>query len=128
MIDWQELKDILDRDPEFRHTIRHWTATLRFSIGDTHHLLRVEDGTVVELSACTAQAPCNVFVSGPESDWRELLRPVPRPFYQDVLFASVHHGFELSPEAHDYAAYYPAIRRFVEVLRESATDCAAEAH
>ncbi len=43
---------------------------------------------------------------------------MPRPFYQDPFFASVHHGIELNPDQLDYAAYYPALRRLVGVLRE----------
>ena len=53
-----------------------------------------------------------------EEEWRELLRKVPRPFYQDPFFASVHHGIELNRDQLDYAAYYPALRRLVGVLRE----------
>ncbi len=119
MIEWNELESTLNSDPEFRYAIRHWTASVRVGVGESHHLLRLDNGELAELVACEASTPCDIHISGARSEWRELLRAVPRPFYQDLVFASVHHGFELNPEALDYAAYYPALRRLVEVMRES---------
>ena len=29
----------------------------------------------------------DLYIAAPESDWRELLQPVPRPFYQDLMAA-----------------------------------------
>ncbi|MDE2977283.1 MAG: hypothetical protein OXU63_07155, partial [Acidobacteriota bacterium] len=92
MIPWNNLKSTLEQDAEFRYTIRHWTASLRLSVGDRHHAIRFEDGAVAAVEPCEADAPCDVFIAGPEEEWRELLRKVPRPFYQDPFFASVHHG------------------------------------
>ena len=118
MIPWNNLKSTLEQDAEFRYTIRHWSASLRLSVGDRHHAIRFEDGAVAAVEPCDADSPADVFISGPEEEWRELLRDVPRPFYQDPFFASVHHGIELNQDQLDYAAYYPALRRLVGVLRE----------
>ena len=118
MIPWSDLRSVLERDPEFRYTTRHWTANVRLSVGDRHMLLRFEDGAVAALDSCEADTPTDVFLAGPEEEWRELLRKAPRPFYQDPLFASVHHGIEMNPDQLEYAAYYPALRRLVGVLRE----------
>ena len=118
MIPWNSLKSTLEQDPEFRYTIRHWTASLRLSVGDRHHAIRFEDGAVAAVEPCEADTPTDVFLAGPEEEWRELLRKVPRPFYQDPFFASVHHGIELNRDQLAYAAYYPALRRLVGVMRE----------
>ncbi len=118
MIPWNNLKSNLEQDPEFRYTIRHWTASLRLSVGDAHHAIRFEDGAVAALEPCEADTPSDVFLAGPEEEWRELLREVPRPFYQDPFFASVHHGIEMNHDQLEYAAYYPALRRLVQVMRE----------
>ena len=47
MIPWKSLKSSLEQDPEFRYTVRHWTASLRLSVGDRHHAIRFEDGAIV---------------------------------------------------------------------------------
>ena len=125
MIPWSNLKSTLEQDPEFRYAIRHWTASLRLSVGGTHHAIRFEDGAVAALEPCEADTPSDVFLAGPEEEWRELLREVPRPFYQDPFFASVHHGIEINRDQLDYAAYYPALRRLVGVLRELASQTPA---
>ena len=118
MIPWDSLKSALEQDPEFRYTARHWTASLRLSVGDRHVSVRFEDGEVAALEPCSADAPCDVFLAGPEGEWRELLRETPRPFYQDPFFASVHHGMEMNHDQPGSAAYYPALRRLVQVLRD----------
>ncbi len=120
MIPWNSLKSTLEQDPEFRYTTRHWTANVRLSVGDRHHAIRFQDGALAALEPCDADSPSDVFLAGPEDEWRELLRAEPRPFYQDPFFASVHHGIEINGDQLAYAAYYPALRRLVEVLREIA--------
>ena len=127
MIPWNDLTSTLAQDAEFRYTIRHWTASLRLSVGDRHHVIRFEDGAVAAVEPCGADSPADVFLAGPEEEWRELLRKAPRPFYQDPFFASVHHGIELNSNQLDYAAYYPALRRLVGVLRELAESASASA-
>ena len=117
MIPWQDLESTLSRDFEFQHAIRHWTARLRVSVGDQHHRLRIEDGKLTELAECKADDACEVFVRAPENEWRALLQATPAPFYQELLFAVAQHGFEINRNPLDYAAYYPALRRVIEVLR-----------
>ena len=80
------------------------------------NMLRFEDGRLTEVAACDADQACDLFVGATEEVWRELLAPVPRPFYQDLFGAQLHHGVRLSPEPLDYAAYYPALRRLVQLL------------
>jgi len=120
MIRWAAFRSALADDAEFRYAARHWTATVRLSVGGTHRAVRLREGEVVDLAPCGADGPCDVAVAGPASEWRELLRPVPRPFYQDLFFASVHHGIEITPDQRGYAAWYPALRRLTEILRNVA--------
>ena len=44
---------------------------------------------------------------------------MPRPFYQDLYAATVHHGFSVSGDTLNYCAYYPALRRLVELMRDA---------
>jgi len=115
----ERLAERLNADGEFRHAARFWTATLRFDVGEESHRLRFEDGVLREVAACAAGAPCDVFVAAPRVDWERLLEPVPRPFYQDFFSAMWRHGFRMNEDMMAWAAYYPALRRLVEVLREA---------
>lgn len=116
MIDWAALPERVNADPEFRLASRFWTATLRLDVGGRSHALRFEDGVLAQVAPSERDAPADAFVRAPESDWEELLAPTPRPFYQDLFGAQMQHGVELSPDPLAYAAYYPALRRLVQLL------------
>ena len=42
---------------------------------------------------------------------------MPKPFYQDLYAATIHHGFSVAGDTLDYCAYYPALRRLIELMR-----------
>ena len=119
MLDWDNVARRLDDDGEFRVAARHWTATVRLDVGDQSRALRIEDGRVSSLVTAANDARCDVFVSAPPEVWELMLRPIPPPFYQDLFAASLHHGVQMNPDYLDFAAYYPALRRMLEVLREA---------
>jgi hypothetical protein len=119
MIAWSELRDRVNGDPEFRLAARFWSATLRLDLGDASHRLRFEEGTLSEVGPCPADAPCDLFVGASEAAWRELLAPVPGPFYQDLFGAQLQHGIRLPEDPLAYAAYYPALRRLLQLLSAS---------
>jgi hypothetical protein len=119
LIDWTGLADRVNADGEFQLAARFWDATLRLDVGPESQRLRLEGGALREVSPCAPDAECDVFISAPAGEWERLLEPTPRPFYQDLLAAQAHHGIELNPDLLDFAAYYPALRRLVEILREA---------
>jgi len=119
MIAWKELPQRVNGDREFRYAARHWDATLRLDMGDASHRLRFEDGSLVDVAPCESDAPCDLFVGAAEDQWQELLAPVPRPYYQDLFGAAWAHGVRLPEEPLAYAAYYPALRRLVQLLSAS---------
>lgn len=119
MIHWQAVAQQLNADAEFRLAARHWTATLRLDVGDESHAIRIEDGRVHGVTACDAAQDCDVFVTADRGTWEQMLQPAPRPFYQDLLAAAAHHGVVLNSDLVQIAAYYPALRRLLEILRES---------
>ena len=121
MLPWTELAERVNADPEFRLSARLWDATLRLDMGDSSHSLRFEDGSLVDVSSCAAGAACDLFVSASEDQWRELLAPVPRPYYQDLFGAQWQHGVRLPEDQVAYAAYYPALRRLIQ-LRSAARE------
>jgi hypothetical protein len=119
MIAWNGLRDRVNGDGEFRYAARHWDATLRLDMGDVSHRLRFEDGSLVDVGPCEGGAPCDLFVGASEDDWSELLAAVPRPYYQDLAAARLMHGVRLPEDDLSYAAYYPALRRLVQLLSAS---------
>ncbi len=119
MIAWESVARRLGSDGEFRVASRQWTATLRLDVGDESHAIRLQDGRVESVSACPPAADCDIFITAPRDTWKEMLQPVPRPFYQDLLAAAMHHGVALNADLLEIAPYYPALRRLLEILRET---------
>lgn len=118
-IPWDRLAARANADGEFLQQARSWNATVRFDVGSESHAVRIEDGTIRALEPCAADAACDVFVSAAPDEWARLLEPVPRPFYHDLFGAYWRHGFRLNEDMTAWAAYYPALRRLVEILREA---------
>ena len=119
LIAWDELARRVNEDGEFRVASRFWDSTLRLDVGSESQRLWFQDGQLREIGSCDSDLPCDVHISAPLEDWERLLEPVPRPFYQDLFAAQLHHGFQMNADPVDYAAYYPALRRLVEILREA---------
>ncbi len=107
-------------DPEFRIAARFWTARLRLDVGDARHILRIADGRVSDFSpAAEPNGALDMTVSAPAADWDELLAPIPKPFYQDLFAAAATGRFLLVPTDVTTFAYYPALRRLIEIMRGS---------
>jgi len=110
-------------DGEWRVAARMWNAVLRFDVDQVAHLFRIEDGRLAGHAVCAASDPAatpyTVRVAAPADGWRELLAPVPRPFYQDLYGAMTRHGFVVDGDFETFFAYYPAVRRLVELLRDA---------
>ena len=108
-------------DGEWRIAARMWTAVLRLDVDQVAHLLRIENGKLSGHAAYPASdptaTPFTVRIAAPADGWRELLAPLPRPFYQDLYGAMTRHGFVVDGDFEMFFAYYPAVRRLVELLR-----------
>jgi hypothetical protein len=112
------LRDALNDDAEFRHAARYWDASLRLGIGGESLCVRIEDGRVADVRPSASGDPVSVAIDGPVAEWEKLLAPVPRPFYQSVYAAAIHHGIQFSGDPVDMYAYLGAVTRLVDVLRE----------
>ena len=118
-IPWQRVIENANRDGEFRIAARLWNATLRFDVGERSVELAVSEGEIVSATPCARTHPCDASVSGPAEEWDELLARVPRPLHQD-LFGGITLGrFQLEGDAEAFYAYYPAVRRLVDLAREA---------
>ncbi len=103
-------------DPEFQIAARFWSADVRVASGERAWLLRLRDGRIADVASAAANAAADAGIAAPADVWRAMLAAVPRPFFQDLYGASLHHGLRFdNPDA--LWPYYPALRRFVELLR-----------
>lgn len=106
-------------DAEFKLAARFWTVTLRLDVGDQPYLLTLRDGVIVSFNPVTPPeaAQHDLYIAAPESDWRELLQPVPRPFYQDLMAARMRHNFTVEGDLPGFNPYYRAFNRLIQLMR-----------
>jgi hypothetical protein len=118
-IPWQRVIEQANRDGEFRIAARLWNATLRLDVGERSIEVAVSDGEIVAATPCARTNRCDASVSGAAEEWDELLARVPRALHQD-LFGGITLGrFQLEGDVEAFYAYYPAVRRLVDLAREA---------
>ena len=106
-------------DGEFRIAARFWRTRLRLDLGPESVRLTVEDGAIRAIEPCAGDGACDVSVSGDRKCWARLLEAA--PLWQDLFGAAGRGDFTIAasePEA--FYAYYPAVRRLVDLLRQEA--------
>lgn len=120
MPDVAALRPRFAADPELSRAARFWTGALYLAEGGSRSALRFESGRLAGAGPSAAPAgPRDVEIAAAPAEWEKLLAPVPPPFYQDVFGASLHHAVSLGGDVETVYAYYPAIRRVIEILREA---------
>lgn len=117
-LNWESLKRAANEDGEFRLHARFWNADLRLTMGEDSTAIQVRDGEIREIRSGAGPEPTDLALSAPDSVWEEMLKPVPRPFFHDLLGASAHHGLAIVGDLTHRCAYFPAVRRLVELLRK----------
>lgn len=109
-------------DGEFCLAARLWDATVELVVGDHAYLMRLDRGRITEFAPLQAThwaLSCDLRISAPLHDWQELLKPIPRPFYQDLMAAMVRHQFRVEGDVLSFYPYYRAINRLFELMREA---------
>lgn len=120
LLDWSALRRRANADGEFRLHARFWNARIRVGSGAATTSIEIRHGEVHGIEPWNPAwfgADLNIRADAPE--WDALLAPLPKPFYHDLWAANAHHGFSLSGDTHHLCAYYPALRRLVELMRET---------
>jgi len=115
-LDTNAIVSSANSDGEFKLAARLWNADVRFDVGADSYLMRMRDGRISEF-AKTAAAGYDVKISAPEDDWRELLKPVPKAFYQDLMAATQRHNFRVEGDLLGFNPYYRAVCRLFEIMR-----------
>ena len=116
-----DLARLADRlaDGELAHAVRFWDGALHLDVDGERCALRFAPGGPPRLERAPGPpGPRDVSISASGAEWRKLLAAVPAPFYQDVYGAALHHAVSIGGDPETLYAYYPAIRRVIELLRE----------
>ena len=122
---WSNVQEAANADAEFRRHARFWNATIRLGLGNRKLKLRIENGAVVGIAPWFGAIATDLSIGAAEDDWQALLAAEPRPFYQDLYAAAIHHGFDIVGDTDDYCAYYPALRRLIDLMRAVRNQAAA---
>src|SRR3954469_19848960 len=93
---------------------RYWTGSVRFDLGDEVITLVFDDGRLVSGEGGDPQ----ITLTAPVDLWREILKPVPPPFCNDIVPAQGL-GLQIGGDPEVFWQYYPAVRRMVDLLREA---------
>lgn len=115
-INTQRLVEVANADGEFLLQARLWNARINVACDADAFALTIVQGRITHAAAGTQDA--EVRISGSRAGWDEMLKPIPKPFFHDLRAAAAHHGFTLAGDVLHTAAYFPAIRRLIELMRE----------
>ena len=107
-------------DPEFRIAARFWNATIRVSSGDEAYVITIRDGRITESTPAAPDAAADVAIATSEEVWAEILKPIPRPFYNDLTGSMIHHSVTMTGDTDALLPYYGAWRRIVDLMRAAA--------
>jgi hypothetical protein len=118
-LDGERLAAAINADPEFRIVARHWDARLIIRVGEQPYLLQLRDGEITKFSdRVTLFDQSDIQIAGPAEGWEKVLSEEPPPLYQDLWPAILHGSFTMSGDLESLFAYYPAVRRMWDVIRE----------
>jgi len=118
LLDFSKLVRQANADGEFALHARFWNAIIKLRIGAASYRLDFRDGKFTQCAPWLGTVACNLVIEAEDDEWERLLEPMPKPFYQDLYAATIHHGFSVAGDTLNYCAYYPALRRLVELMRE----------
>jgi hypothetical protein len=109
----------VNSDPGFRLVARDMTLNLAIEVGGEVRLVKIRDGALTAIGRFVPLTePVDITIKGAGEFWRKLLSPVPPPRFQN-LYAAIRAGnCEVIGNGELYAAYFAAITRMIDVLRE----------
>lgn len=118
MLDTTRIGEIASADFEFANAARFWDALITIDIGPERYLLQMETGRIARFELeRSAGSGHDLRIAAPTEAWAEFLKPAPKPFFHDLFAAMTREGFIVEGNAHEWGPYYPAIRRFFEIVR-----------
>ena len=113
----------INNDPEFKLVAREMKVNLVFKVGSEQQTFRVREGEVrTILNIVSPPDPLDVNIKGANEFWKNLLLPVPPPGFQNFYAAIRVGNCDISGNDELYNAYFPAINRMIDVIRELRND------
>lgn len=120
--DGKGLREALNADPEFQLSARYWNGRVKLDFEDRVYIVHVHDGVVERIEENpTMYDPCDLSISGSSQGWEEVLATTPKPFYQDIYSASVHHDFDIEGDLEQFFGYHAALRRMTQIMSRLVT-------
>jgi pimeloyl-ACP methyl ester carboxylesterase len=113
-------------DGEFMLAARHWNGEFRIDAGETTCSITVKDGNP---GTTDGSATLVTRFSGADAVWGKILAAVPQRFNNDLM-ANMMQDQGLSRECDpvQFAQYFPAMARAIELLREPSDEGEAMPH
>jgi len=118
--DREQFREILNADGEFSVASEFWDTDLHLALGDFQSLLKIREGTVAEIRETKEIEQSDIVLTGPESEWKKALEPVPRPYYHHLFSAVCFHDLSWGGDVEGAMSYLGALNRMVDLLREHA--------
>jgi hypothetical protein len=119
--DLDQIAAAANADGEFQIAARLWNGDLRFDLGDDAFILRMREGRIEKFTPLEksqlATITGDVRISAPDHDWLEMLKPVPKAFFQDLMAAVTRQNFRLDGDLVAFYPYYRATCRLIEIMR-----------
>lgn len=115
----ERLRVAINNDPEFKIIGRYMTVNIVMEFGNDKRLFKVREGDLKEIvPALSMIDPIDIYIRGREEFWEKFLLPVPPPRFQSMRAATNAGNCEISGNSELYSAYFPAINRMVNMMRE----------
>ena len=116
----EAFQQALNADGEFKLAARFLDCALKLQFDDQAILFTFKEGQLTGMGTPSLFDTSTVAISGPAAAWRELLKPVPKPFFHDMFAAIVRRQFSWSGDSETFFAYYGAFRRMFQIMRQHA--------
>jgi len=115
----ERLRVGINNDPEFKIIGRYMTLNLAIEVGSDKRLFKVLEGELKEIGPIHRMVDSvDVYIKGSEEFWEKLLLPIPPPRFQNIHAGLRAENCEISGNSELYSAYFPAINRIIDVMRE----------
>ncbi len=121
MFDPKKVREAANADFEFSNAARFWNALVTIDFGPERYALEMKEGRIARFELeRSAGSGHDLRIAAPAQAWAEFLKPAPKPFFHDLFAAMTREGFIVEGGAFSWGPYYPALRRFFEIMRGAA--------
>jgi hypothetical protein len=115
----ERLRERINQDGAFHQVATDMMLNLAIETDGAARLVTFRDGRLTSINQFVAVTePVDVTISGDATFWRNLLSPVPPPRFQNLYAGVRAETCRVSGNAELYWAYFAALTRLFDVLRD----------